>query len=343
MKYSIVFLDFGVLVGLLLTPQRALLRRPALWIGLLMGVVIALPNFLWQARHGFPFLELMHNIQASGRDVVRPPLAFIGDQMVIMGPEFAPLWVTGVVWLLVGAERRRVAVFGWAFLVVLTAFIASHGKNYYVSPVYPVAFVGGAIAFERWRSSRAGRWVTDGYCALAAAIALLLLPLSSPILAPETFIRYERALHLTTPEFEHQNNGPLPQYFADEFGWEDMVREVARVYHSLSPEEQRKTAIFSNNWGNAAAVDYFGPKYGLPRAISKHNSYWEWGWGGATGEIVIVLQTDGSGDRKVFEHVDVVGHVQHPYSRRDTWFDIYLCRGFKTDFPTLWPKLKMFD
>ena len=120
------------------------------------------------------------------------------------------------------------------------------------------------------------------------------------------------------------------------------MREIARVYHTLTPAEQAKTAIFSNGWGEAAAVDFFGPKYGLPRAVSKHNSYWTWGPRDYTGEIVIVLRSDGRGDREHFASVTEVGRVAHPYSRRDEHFVIFLCRGLKGDLRALWPKLKTF-
>jgi hypothetical protein len=178
---------------------------------------------------------------------------------------------------------------------------------------------------------------------VAVVGALALLPLAAPVFSPETFLRYSAWLGIKPPPAEHQNNGPLPQYFADEFGWDEMVREVARVYRALPPAEQAKVAIFSNGWGEAAAVDYFGPRYGLPRAISRHNSYWMWGPRDYTGEIVIVLRTNGRGDREVFASVEKVGRVEHPYSRRDEWFDIYLCRGLKTDLRKLWPELKSFN
>jgi len=122
-----------------------------------------------------------------------------------------------------------------------------------------------------------------------------------------------------------------------------MVRAVARVYHSLSPDEQKRTAIFANSWGDAAAVDYFGPKYGLPRAISNRDSYWDWGPRGNKGEIVIVLNSDGTGDRKHFASVEAVGRVENPYSRRDEWFDIYLCRGLTFDLREGWKDMRVFD
>ena len=90
-------------------------------------------------------------------------------------------------------------------------------------------------------------------------------------------------------------------------------------------------------------MDFFGPKYGLPKAISKHNQYWIWGPRNYTGDIVIVLRSDGTGDRKNFASVQDMGAVEHPYSRRDEWFHIFMCRELKADFREVWPQLKRYD
>jgi uncharacterized membrane protein len=343
-KYSIALLVAGMLIGLALTQQRKRLADWRLWIGLLVCGAIALPNFLWQLWRGFPFLEHLHHVAASNRDVVRKPVDFLLDQMLIMEPLTAPLWIGGVAWLFFGRQRGRYGVFGWTFIVVLGAFIALKGKNYYVSPIYPIVLAAGSIAFEQVTERRGRRWTRTAYAVLVAASGIVLLPLSVPILSPEGVVHYEELLHLgPLVVFEHHDNGPLPQYFADEFGWEDMVREVARVYHSLPPADQKHAAIFSNNWGDAAAIDFFGAKWGLPRAISNRDSYWDWGPRDYTGEIVIVLQSDGSGDRQHFATVEKAGHVEHPYSRRDEWYDIYLCRGLIFDLREAWPKMQVFD
>ena len=135
----------------------------------------------------------------------------------------------------------------------------------------------------------------------------------------------------------------MPQYFADEFGWEEMVQEVARVYHALPPDRQRLTAIFANNYGQAGAIDFFGPKYGLPKAISHHQSYWLWGPREYTGESVIVLGSDGTGDREHFNSVVAVGRVQHPYSRPDEHFDIFLCEGLTSDLHAFWAGIRKWN
>ena len=257
-------------------------------------------------------------------------------------------------------DRGRYRIFGWAYVVMLVTFIVLKGKNYYLAPAYPILFAAGAIAFET--ISRAGsgagavrpvspfhlfpflplflRWL---YVALIILAGAALAPLSLPILSPETYIRYQHALGIEPSKTENQDTGPLPQHFADEFGWEEMTRAVAEVYNSLPPDERAQTAIFANSYGQAGAIDFFGAKYGLPKAISNHQNYWYWGPRNYTGAIVIVLGSDGEGDREHFKTVDSVGRTYHPYSRRDEHFEIFLCRGLNQDLHTLWPKIKKWD
>jgi len=357
-KYSIAFLLLGLLAGVLLTPHRHFLKSRYLWLGVLACAVISLPNLLWQMHYNFPFLELMHNIRMSQRDVVRGPVAFVADQAMIMNPILFPLWVGGLVWLFFsrdirsGDSRREESVhdagwyrlFGWTYLVVLIAFIALKAKNYYVVPIYPILFAAGAIGLERVAAGRAiGTWARSIYVGLVIVVGVLLLPFSVPVLSPEGYLRYQKTLGFQPSEFEHQQNGPLPQWFADEFGWQEMVEKVAKVYNSLPAEERARTAIFSNSWGEAAAVDFYGPRYGLPQAISKHNSYWIWGPRNYDGSTMIILRSSGRNEPKLFQSVAVVGRVEHPYARRDEFFDIYLCRGLKANLKDAWPELKVFD
>ena len=341
-KYSIAFLLLGLLAGVLLAPERRFLKSKYLWLGVLACAVISLPNLLWQIRYHFPFLELIHNIRMGNRDVARGPVAFIGNQIVVMHPVLFPLWAAGLGWLFLARDGRRYRVLGWTFLVTLTAFILLKAKFYYVVPVYPMLFAAGAIAFEHWTNLRL-RWTRWAYAAVVVIGGALLAPMALPVLPVETFLRYQKAIGMQPPEFEHQQNGPLPQWFADEFGWQEMVEKVAQVYNSLPPEERAKTAIFSNGWGEAAAVDFYGPKYGLPPAISKHNQYWLWGPRNYTGETMIILRSDGSGDREHFASVEDMGSVKHPYSRRDEWFHIWLCQGPKFNLQKVWPLLKQYD
>jgi hypothetical protein len=197
--------------------------------------------------------------------------------------------------------------------------------------------------FPRSPLPRFPRFLRVSYVALIVIVGAALAPLSSPVLSPETYLRYQHALGFEPPKAENQPTGPLPQHFADELGWEDMAREVAKVYNSLPPEERAQTAIFANSYGQAGAIDFFGAKYGLPKSISNHQNYWYWGPRAYTGTTVIVLGSDGEGDREHFKTVEVAGQTYHPYSRRDEHFPILLCRGLNQNLQTLWPSIKKWN
>jgi hypothetical protein len=167
--------------------------------------------------------------------------------------------------------------------------------------------------------------------------------LALPALSPERYIRYSKALHVNPPKTEIYDVGPLPQFLGDQFGWEQMVSEVAKIYESLPPSERSQTAIFGNNYGEAGAIDLFGPKYGLPAAISAHQTYFFWGPRGFSGNTLIVLQ----GDRETLERA--CGSVEeaavhfNPYGMAEENRPIYVCHGLKVSLPAVWPRLKHWD
>ena len=348
-KYGIAFFVIAVVIGMIVTRERRFLVAKEFWIGAVIAFLIFLPNLIWLVRHDWPFLELMHNIRQSHRDVVRGPIAFILDQVQILNPILSPLWIGGLIWLLLGRFR----MLGIVYVVLLATFILLRGKNYYLASFYPLLFAAGAVAFEKITNNR-WKWSRTVYTLLLLGSTIILAPTVSPILSPEGAVAYQRKLGFEPPKAENQQTGPLPQYFADEFGWREMAEATARVYKSLSPEEQQRTAIFANNYGEAGAIDFFGPRLGLPKSICNHQSYWLWGPRDYDGSIVIVLGSDGSGDREHFQSVEAAGRAEHPYSRRDEHFDIFLCRGFsvlyavagqpamQTDLRQFWPQTKNY-
>jgi hypothetical protein len=137
--------------------------------------------------------------------------------------------------------------------------------------------------------------------------------------------------------------GPLPQGFADMFGWPEMIGKVAEAYNKLSPEEKTKCGIFAQNYGDAAAVDFFGPRYGLPHALSGHNNYFLWGPDGYTGEVMIVMGDRREALEKYFDHVELGAVFQNPYVMPyENNMGIWICRGAKVSLRDLWPHLKVY-
>jgi hypothetical protein len=174
---------------------------------------------------------------------------------------------------------------------------------------------------------------------------LPLLPVVLPILPVEAYLRYQEHLPFEVPRSEYSHMGAaLPQHYADEFGWPEMVAGVARVYHSLPEEQRAKTAIYANNYGEAAAIDFFGPQYNLPKAICPHQSYFLWGPRNYTGEIMILIGSAHADEAKrFFESVEVAATLDNPYAIPNENRPVLLCRGLKTNLRTLWPELKEWD
>lgn len=349
-KYSIVAFAFFLLVGLLLMPQRRFLFSPWILAGGFMALLLFLPNLLWNIQHHWPFLELMRNIRASGRDVVLSPAAFLAQQILILTPATLPFWLGGL-WFYFSSAGKRFRVFGWTFIFTLGGFLLAHGKNYYSAPVYPLVLAAGAVAAEKFLSKKhfeeRPHMRTTIEVAMFGWLAvgiLLLLPVVLPVLPIDAYLRYQAHLPFVVPKSEHnQDTAILPQHYADEFGWEEMVSRVAGVYHSLSPEEQSRTAIFANNYGEASAVDFFGSKYGLPKAICTHQNYFLWGPRNYTGEIVIRMGIKPEDARDSYESVRVAATLDNPYAMPFEKNPILLCRRRKKNLQTDWPDIKNWD
>ncbi len=343
-KQTTLAFGFSIVAGLLLTPARRAFKKPGIWIGGLVAALVFLPNLVWMARRRFPMLELLENIRRSQRDVVLKPLAFLGQETLSMLPLTAPIWIAGLLWLFFAPAGRPYRCFGWTFLVFQAALILSGGRMYYAAPIFPLYLAAGGVALEAWLSGR-GRalaLVKPAYAGIVALGGVLFAPMFLPVLSEEGYIRYAEKLGVRQPRLENHEMGPLPQLYADMHGWEEMAREVARVYEALPPADRAKAAIFGNNYGEAGAIDFFGPRLGLPKAIGAHQNYFYWGPRGATGEVLIVL---GEGNRAALESkcrsVEEAASLHHPYAMPYENLPIYVCRGIP--LAELWPQLKKWD
>jgi len=351
-KYSIAVFAFALLAGLLLTQHRKLLFTPWLFAGGAVALLIFLPNLVWNLQHHWPFLELMHNIRVTGKDIAYPPLAYISQQILLMNPCSFPFWFGGLLFYLFSRNAKRYRNFGWAFVIAFAFFLISHGKDYYSAPAYTLLLAEGAVAaelllsrpVEQQGSGQSSKWraVLKPVCFAWLLVGIApILPLVLPVLPLEAFVSYQSHSPLHGKPTERSFVGtPLPQYYSDELPWQEQVATVARVYHSLSPEEQAKTAIFCDNYGQAAAIDFFGSRYGLPKAISGHQSYFLWGPRNYTGEIVIVVGAPESDVRDKFASIETAASVNVPYAYFYETRPILLCRGLKGNLQTLWPRVK---
>jgi len=338
-KHSMLIFGAGIVVGLLLAPLRRWLSSPWLWIGGAIAFLIFLPNLLWNIHHHFPFLELQANIRRNGRDTPLGPLAFFGQEILTMNPLTLPVWLGGL-WFFFGAKAGKTyRALGWAWVFTALVILTLSPRIYYLYPAFPLLFAGGGVVWEGWLGGQP-YWRKLAWPALMGVSGAMLAPLVIPVLPPETYIRYTQAIHLAPPRIETHRLGPLPQLFADQFGWEEMAATVARVYNALPPDVRAKTAVFGQNYGEAGAIDFFGPKYGLPPAISGHQTYFLWGPRDYTGESVIVMADRQEALERIFASVQKVARVEHPYSMPYEHIDIFYCRGMKQPLKEFWPRVK---
>jgi hypothetical protein len=339
-KYGVLFFLSGLLAGVVITPSRRSLAKPWFWLGVAIATVIALPNFLWQRHWNYPFAQMLINVRQGPRDVMVSPLPYLWQQTQMIGFVAAVLVVLGC-WFLFSREGRRYAVLCFGFLGVLGLMVAMKGKFYYVAPVYPVMFAAGGVQFEQLTDRASWRWLRPVYAAVMLAVGSLIAPTMIPVLPVKTYIAYSQRLGIQQQKFENQPLSVLPQIYADMYGWEDRVKIVANYFHSLSPEEQKVTAIGASDYGQAGAVDLFGAKYGLPKSISSSNNYWIWGPREYHGESIILMNEDSPEKYEdLCRSLTLVARPSDPYSRLDSNRPVYHCRGMKTDLQTLWPTLK---
>jgi hypothetical protein len=335
---------FSLVLGVVLSPERRALARPWIWLGGGLAFVLFLPNLIWNMQHGWPFFELMRNIRASGRDVVLGPVAYVLHQGLMMNPANLPVWLAGLGWLLFSARGRAFRPLGWAFLVALGVFIATKGKDYYLSPAFATLFAAGGVALEEATATGRRGPLRPGLVGLQC-LSLLFLPLGLPILPVDKLIAYQTRLGLVLPATEKAHAAAaLPHHFAWQFGWDEMVAAVSQAYWGLTPEERTRAAIVGGNYGESGAVDLLGPRYGIPmKALGTHQSYWLWGPGDPGKDVLIVLGDREERLRHWCADVQVAAQLSHPYGAVWENKPVLVCRRPRQPLAEVWPRLKNWD
>jgi 4-amino-4-deoxy-L-arabinose transferase-like glycosyltransferase len=342
-KSSMVFFGFATVVALLLVPERRLMASRWFWLGGAVAFVIFLPNFLWQMAHGFPTLVLLRNVAASGRNVSLSALGFIAQQIFLMNPVGLVVWLGGLAWCF-SRDGKRYRALGWIYLVILACMLALNGRVYYLFPAYPMLFGAGGVALERWPAGRRqASWLRPAYVAALVLVGALLAPILLPVLPVKTYIRYSEALHLAPPRLEMHKRGPLPQIYADMFGWHEMATAVARLYNEIPPGTRAGTVILCANYGEASAIDLFGHKRGLPQAISPHQNFYVWGPGKALMVSVIAVGYSRQELQRYFTWVEQAAVLDNPYAMPYENGPIFYCRGPNVPFSRVWAKMKEWD
>ena len=341
-KHSTIFFIAALVVGLLLSPERRLLRSKYFWVAAALAFCLALPNVVWQIVHDFPTLEDLRNVKATHKNIALPPLAFFRQQMSMLNPYTSFVWLAGLFSLLFRPAAKRWRFLAYTYLVFLAVMMYLQGKDYYLAPIYPMLFAAGAVLWENLSENRL-RWLRYAIPVMVIAFGIIAAPLVMPILPPDEIPAYMSTLGINMTRTENGMVSPLPQHFADQFGWPEMVGKVAEVYHSLPAEQRARTAILAGNYGSAGAIDFFGPRYGLPKSISAHQNYYYWGPRDYRGDSLILLEWSLEDARAWCGSVEVGPRNEPPFGMGWEYYNILVCRDFRMPLTEAWPKLKHWN
>ncbi len=338
-KHATVFFLVALLFGLILSPQRRILLSRWCLAGVAVLILLALPNFIWQWVNHFPTYEFLNGVAHSDKNIKLPPLAFLWEQIKILLWETAPLWIGGLAWLTFARAARPWRFVAFTYLIFLAMMMLMHGKDYYVSPIYPVLFAAGAVAFGQLTTRN---WPLIA-CSVNFFVALCVAtgPVVLTILPPDRYAAYTAVFAPNSARSE-KFTSPLPQILSDRFGWPQMVEGFAARYNALPPDVRAHTAIFCRNYGEASAVNILGTKYGLPTAISGHQNYFYWGWNGYTGESVLTLGNDPKDYADSYQEVIDLGPFDAPWIMDIEHHHYYWLRRRKRTYAADWPALRFW-
>jgi hypothetical protein len=341
MKYSGIFFGFALVAAVLIVPERRVVWSRWFAAGAALCVLIALPSAVWQLAHGAPMLELLRNGQ-NGKNVVVGPLVFLRQEVLITGPPYALVWIAGLVLLARDTAARFMAL---AFVLLLAAMIVLHGKHYYPAPVYPIPLAAGCVALERW--TRRVPVLRPALAGLLVAAGAAFVPLALPVLSEPDYLAYESrllgALHVArgATSTEHHPESALPSDYADMHGWPELAATVEGVVARLSPAERERAVIVAGNYGEAAALEFFG--HGLPPVASPHNQYFLWGLHGRGDGVMIEVGGDCGARSHYYASAERAATAGTPYAisyERD--LPVMICRGPRAPLATAWPRLKNY-
>jgi 4-amino-4-deoxy-L-arabinose transferase-like glycosyltransferase len=337
-KFSVAFIGIALVIGILLSPLRVALLTPWPWLGLICALAVGAPSLIGQLRLGLPMLAQMADLRESQLERITPANFLLGQ--LLWGPAVL-LAIAGLYGLLARAELRPYRAVGWSCAAAFLLLLLLQGKPYYAGPLYPTLFGAGGLIVERAARGPAAELLQVGAVAVLLAFAVGTLPLGVPILPPPVMAAYAQALGVEAAVRTNEGElGALPQDYADMLGWEEQVARVARVYHTLPAGQRERAVVVAGNYGQAGALDFYGPKYGLPGVVSPAGSYWFFGPGERPGEVVITIGIAADDLRSFFDSVETAATVGHPWAvAEERSLAINIGTAPRTTLQQLWPSL----
>jgi 4-amino-4-deoxy-L-arabinose transferase-like glycosyltransferase len=335
-KYTVVFLVAALAVAVLFTPVRRYLRSPWLYAGAGLALLIFLPNLIWQIQHHFIALEYLSSIHARDIRWGRAD-SYLPEQLyATTNPFTLPLWLAGLIVLFFRPAGKPFRALAWIYLTAFLLFLVARGRSYYVAAAYMPLLGMGAVWLEGWLGARGSgvgrlaRSISYGMLGTGMLLAVVLLSPISPVGSP--------LFNIT---------GTLTDAYREMVGWPELVQQVAAVYARIPEAEKPATVVLAGNYGEAGALELYGPHYGLPRIISGANNLWESGYGDPAPETVVLVGFDAQYAYSLFTACSAEGKVTNPYGVKNeestSHTTIYVCRRPRRPWEELWQTMQWFQ
>ena len=270
-KYNIIFLLIGLLPAILMTEQREVLSRKDLYLAMLLGLLLILPNLVWQYQNQFPVVHHLNELAETqlvnvdtGGFLRSQVLFYIGSLFVIISALYA---------LLFYRPFRKYRAFFWAIIFTLAVFIYFKAKDYYAIGLYPIYIAFGSVFVADMLKTGWKRYLQPVAIAIPALLFIPMYNIAFPNKSPEYILQHaERYKDLGMLRWEDGKDHALPQDFADMLGWKELAHKVDKIYAGLP--EPGKTLVLCDNYGQAGAINYYTNKN--IRAVSFNADYVNW-------------------------------------------------------------------
>ena len=344
-KHTFGVFIIALILSLAIASKWRLLLSKWILAGGLVGLIIILPNILWQIANDYPSLEFYRNISAR-KNMSTPPVSFILGQVMGMSPFTVPIWCGGAIYLIFSSRTKDFRFFAVLFLTLfLFMMISGTSRSDRLMFAYPPVFAGGGLLFEvivaKYRAGWLKGVMIGGLCAGLA----LALPIVLPYFSYEQVRQHTERLGLNT-EIERGNKPPLPQLLADRIGWEEKVELVVKAYQALPPGDQNEAIIAAGNYGQAGAIELFGRAHNLPPVVCAHNTYYLWSKKRLHGSILLQLSHEGdsTGLRRRFDVVEPFGEIySNPYvTSHENNLRVFICCRPKIPFEEMLERSKTY-
>jgi 4-amino-4-deoxy-L-arabinose transferase-like glycosyltransferase len=342
MKHTIVTYGIALIIGILISEKRKLLfNRWAVWGGIACFMLI-LPNLVWQYVNDFPSLELYRN-SFTAKNIEKSYLQVIIEQIIFTNPFIFVIWFAGLIYLLFPAGKPYRYMF-YAYMFLLLIIVLGHSSRPdRIASIYTFLIATGAVAIDKLLKPAWKKFVLPLIVVSIIAGGVLLTPVFCPVLPPHSLKNYLSAIGLQIDIEEGKKGEPIPQWLADRIGWRELAADVAEVYHSLPESEKRNAVIITTNYGEAGALEYYGPEFALPAVYATHNSYHTWGPPSDTIRTYIGVYLEYDDVKDKFDSVKEAKVYHCPdCTRPQQNIPVYIMRGPKISIEKEWDKFRYY-